>query len=301
MQKTSTRSKAQLKVSQTKAGPEKKKSTKPRRSKYSAKTSDRYELYQLAVQSPERDVEFLTKVFKKLRKRPALHFREDFCGTALLCATWAQQSAQHTAEGFDLDPEPLAWGKAHNLAPLGRAAERITLHRADVRSASDRPADVRVAQNFSYNVFRKRAEMLEYFARARASLAADGIFVIDIYGGYEAIEEMEETRKIEGGFTYVWDQARYLPGTGEYTCHIHFRFRDGTKMEKAFSYVWRYWNITELEDVLAEAGFREVQAWFEQSDDPDGDGEGNGQFARDDTGKSCRNCAGWIAYLVALA
>jgi hypothetical protein len=275
-----------------------KRSATRRRSKYSARGADRYELYQLAVQSPDADIEFLMRTFKKLRKRTPFAFREDFCGTALLSATWVKQSPKHVAEGFDLDPDPIAWGLVHNIEPLGKDAPRITLHLKDVRAPGHRRPDLRVAQNFSYNVFKRRTEMLEYFRAARESLVRDGIFVIDLYGGYEAIEEVEETRKIEEGFTYVWDQARYLPGTGDYLCHIHFRFRDGTRMEKAFSYEWRYWTLPELRDLMHEAGFERVHAYFEQSDSDDG--EGNGEFELDETGKSCEDCAGWVAYLVAL-
>lgn len=269
-----------------------------RRTKYSAKTADRYELYQLAVQSPENDIEFLATAFKRLRKRTAYSFREDFCGTALLSATWIGQGTKYTAEGFDLDPEPISWGLVHNLEPLGTAAARVTLHLKDVRAPGHRAPDIRVAQNFSYSVFKRRGEMLEYFRAAHASLVRDGMFVLDLYGGYEATEEMEESRRIEEGFTYVWDQARYLPGTADYLCHIHFRFRDGTKLRKAFTYDWRYWTLSELRDLLYEAGFARVQSYFEQSDRDDG--EGNGEFELDETGASCEDCAGWVAYLLAL-
>jgi hypothetical protein len=56
--------------------------------------------------------------------------------------------------------------------------------------------------------------------------------------------------------------------------------------------------LPELKDLLREAGFSDVQSWFEQSDEEDG--EGNGVYKRDETGRSCRNCAGWIAYILAL-
>jgi SAM-dependent methyltransferase len=267
--------------------------------RYSARTADKYELYQLSVQSPENDIEFLSKLFKKLRGREARHFREDFCGTAALCAHWVQRGPSYSAEGFDLDPEPLAWGKRNNLAQLGEVAERVKLHRADVRARGDRPADLRVAQNFSYCIFKERDTLIDYFRRVRRELAPGGMFAIDLYGGTQATEEMEEPRKIEEGFTYVWDQYRYLPGTGDYTCFIHFRFRDGTKLERAFEYHWRYWTMPELKELLHEAGFATVQSYFEQTSDDD-DGGGNGEYKLDPTGKSCENCAGWIAYIIAL-
>jgi hypothetical protein len=41
-----------------------------------------------------------------------------------------------------------------------------------------------------------------------------------------------------------------------------------------------------------------VHSYFEQSDSDDG--EGNGEFELDETGESCEDCAGWVAYLIAL-
>src|SRR5262249_5274902 len=163
--------------------------------------------------------------------------------------TWVAKGRGRTAEGFDLDPEPLAWGRDHNLGPLGRAARRVILHRQEVRTPGHRPADLRIAQNFSYMVFHERRELLDYFRAARADLARDGIFALDHYGGLEATEEMHEERSC-GDFTYVWDQRLYLPGTGEYRCSIHFRFRDGSQLRHAFRYDWRYWSLPELRDLL---------------------------------------------------
>jgi hypothetical protein len=268
----------------------KKPQKKPR---YTAASADKYELYQKAVQSPELDVPFLRRVFKTTRGREALHFREDFCGTGLLSATWLKMSPPNaTAEGFDLDPEPVGWGLAHNFEPLGERASRYTVHLKDIRASGTRPYDLRVAQNFSYCILKTREEMLDYFERARESLADDGLFVIDLYGGGEAVEEMEEETKL-GGFTYVWDQHKFHPGTGEFTTYISFRFPDGSEMKNAFKYVWRMWFLTELVDVMIEAGFERVDRYFEGWN-KDGTG-GDGVFRK---GLRGENCASWIAYLV---
>lgn len=272
-----------------------KKGGKAKQPALTAATADKHDLYQRAVQSADLDIAFLSRIFKSTRGRKALHFREDFCGTGLLSATWVQQSPEHTAEGFDIDPEPVVWGMTHNFADLGEAAERYTVHLKDVREPGHRKYDLRIAQNFSYCVFKTRRELLDYFRAARASLVDDGMFVIDLHGGSEACEEMTEERKIDGGFTYVWDQAAYWPGTGEYRCHIHFRFKDGTEMKRAFSYDWRYWGLTEVRDVLLDAGFRRVDCYFEGTDE---DGEsGNGEFRRGVRGE---NCESWVAYLAAV-
>ncbi|MBI5434775.1 MAG: class I SAM-dependent methyltransferase [Planctomycetes bacterium] len=260
---------------------------------FTAATADKYELYQKAVQSPELDIGFLRRVFKSTRGRDALHFREDFCGTGLLSATWlAESPAGATAEGFDLDPEPVAWGLAHHFDDLGEKSKAYTVHLKDVRAAGSRAYDVRVSQNFSHFVFTKRAEMLAYFESARESLVDDGVFVIDLYGGSDATEEMKEDTKFRG-FTYVWEQDKFFPGTGEYTNHITFRFPDGTALERAFSYKWRMWYLTELADILLEAGFQRVERYFEGWNAKGT--AGDGIFRKGSRGE---NCGSWIAYLV---
>ena len=277
-----------------KAKPAVKKKGRKEKRTFTAKTADRHELYQLSVQSPEEDVAFLARVYKKLRKKPALHFREDFCGTALLSANWIKRGKQYTAEGFDICPDTVSWGIENNFESLGEDASRATLHIKDVRQPSLRRPDVRCAQNFSYFVFKERKELVEYLQAVYDDLAPDGAFVMDIYGGPESMEEMIEEREIEEGFTYVWDQDRYWPATGEYKTYIHFHFKDGTKIHRAFRYDWRLWSLTEVCDALREVGFPTVDTYWEGTDD---DGEsGNGIYRRSTRGE---NCMAWVTYMVA--
>jgi len=260
-----------------------------------AKKADKYHLYQLSVQSPEPDIKFLKKVYKKARGKNAKHFREDFCGTCLLTATWINQGKQFTAESYDIDPEPLAWGKKFNLDPLGKAADRATQRQADVRESSLKKPDVRCAQNFSYWIFKQRAEMLDYLKKCRKDLAKDGVFVMDIHGGPESITYMEEESELDHGFSYVWDQDAFWPVTNEATMKIHYRFKDGTEMRNAFVYDWRVWTIPELKELLAEAGFKHIDCYWEGTA---ADGEsGNGIFK---VTKKGTNDLSWVAYLVAL-
>ena len=264
--------------------------------KLTAATADRYDLYQRSVNSPESDVSFLVETFRDLRGRAPRHLREDFCGTANLCAEFLSRDPKATAEGFDLDPEPMGWGRAHNFARLGAGARRMTWHQADVRNRSNRRPDVTIAANFSYWCFHERSDLVEYFRTVRDDLARDGLFVIDLYGGPEALSEIEEVREIEdGAFDYVWDQRKWEPGTGRYSTAIHFRFPDGTELREAFTYDWRFWHLTELRDVLSDAGFRKVSPYFEGTDPDDGT-SGDGIFKYDPVGE---NCDAWIAYLVA--
>jgi hypothetical protein len=264
-------------------------------SPYTARTADKYELYQLSVQSPEPDIAFLRRVYKQARARPARHFREDFCGTALLTSEWIRGCKSCTAEGFDIDPEPLGWGRKHNLGPLGNASSRATLHEADVREPSQQPPDVRCAQNFSYWIFTQRSELLDYFHGVRADLAEEGLFVLDIHGGPECMEELEEETEHEEGFSYIWDQSEFSPVTHATKCYIHFRFPDGTEMKNAFRYNWRLWSLPELRDVLTDAGFDRVDVYWEGTAE---DGEsGNGIYRKTRLGE---NDISWVSYIVAL-
>jgi len=264
-------------------------------SKLTAKTADKYELYQESVQSPEEDIKFLARTYNRIRNKPAYHFREDFSGTSLLTANWIQRNPKCTAEAFDIDSEPLNWGKEHIFKPLGKVADKAVLHQADVREPSQRPPDIRCAQNFSYWVFKTRTEMLDYFRNVYNDLAEDGIFVLDVHGGPECQEEMEEETEQDGGFTYVWDQHEFWPVTHEAKMFIHFRFPDGSEIKRAFTYEWRLWTIPELRDILVDAGFSQVDCYWEGTAS---DGEsGNGVFRKSQRGE---NDLSWVAYLVCL-
>ncbi len=281
-------------MSKSNSKKDKKKTKKKKKVKLTASTVDKYELYQISVQSPEEDIVFLDETYRDIRGRSARHFREDFCGTSALTAHWIKRGRQYTAEGFDIDPNPVNWGIKHNLKPLGDVAHRATLHIKDAREPSNEAPDIRCAQNFSYWVFKTRREMLDYFSRAYKDLAPSGIFVIDLHGGPECLETMEEETEMDEGFTYVWDQDEYWPITNEAKLYIHFRFPDGTELHRAFSYDWRLWGLTELREILQDAGFPRVDCYWEGTDD---DGEsGNGIFTREEKGESCLS---YVAYLVA--
>src|SRR5688500_7130773 len=128
------------------------------RSRRPRKPYDKYGLYERAVQRPQFDIDFITRVFTAERGRTPLALREDFCGTAFISAEWVRSHPRRTALGIDLDTAPLAWGRTWNIAPLGEAARRVTLLQKDVRSVFAPKADVTAAFNFSYCVFMTRRE-----------------------------------------------------------------------------------------------------------------------------------------------
>ena len=258
-----------------------------------AERADRHELYEASVQNVEEECKFVSKTFEKIRGRKALSFREDFCGTASAACQWTRQGTEHTAVGIDIDAEVLQWGRQNRLSQLNADQQaRIKLIEGNVLEAESGPVDVVGAFNFSYWIFQTRPLMLVYFGRIRDSLKPDCVFFLDAFGCYEAYEEMKEKTKYDN-FTYIWEQARYSPVSGEMDCYIHFKFPDKSKLKRAFSYTWRLWSLPEITELLAEAGFKNPTVYWEGTDK---DGEGNGVFTPDTRGEAD---AGWIAYIVA--
>ena len=259
-----------------------------------AERADRYALYQRSVQDVAWEMHFVEQTFRALRKRAPRQLREDFCGTALAACEWVKRNRRHQAIGVDIDPAVLAWGRQHNVSRLApRIARRLRLLQADVLTVQVPTVDIILAFNFSYWIFKERALLREYFRQVRQGLSADGIFMLDAYGGYDAFREMRE-REDFGRFTYIWEQAAYEPVSGQTTCHIHFSFPDGSRLRQAFSYHWRLWTLPELRELLAEAGFEKTTVYFEGTDAKTG--EGNGVFQPTARGKAD---PAWIAYIMA--
>ncbi|MHC4948206.1 MAG: class I SAM-dependent methyltransferase [Planctomycetota bacterium] len=271
----------------------KKQKQKQKRAKgRSAKTSDRNELYELSVQEPESECDLVDQVWTELRGRTCRHVREDFCGTALVCREWVRRRPDNTAIGVDLDSDVLDWARDRVADKLDEdQAARLRLVEADVRTVQAQPVECVMAMNFSYYLLRTRDELREYFQRVHEALEPDGLMLLDAYGGSDSFVEMDEERELDG-FTYVWDQRHYDPITGHATNHIHFRFPDGTRMRKAFTYHWRLWTLPEIREILVEAGFKDVVVYWEGTDDETG--EGDGEWTRSTEGEAC---PGWVAYL----
>jgi len=260
-----------------------------------ARRADKYDLYQRAVQAPESDVKFLRRIYRQTFGAHPRTLREDFCGTAALCCAWVESGRDARAFGVDLDPEPLAWGREHNLGALRpQQAARIRLLEGDVRRVSHEPVDLTVAFNFSYFLFKTRPELLRYFRKARRTLGREGLFVLDVFGGWEAYRDLEETTD-HGDFDYRWEQTRYDPIHMELACHIHFDFPDGSGLRRAFSYEWRLWSIPEIRELLAEAGFSRSEVFWEGTDHRTL--EGNGVFTRRERAPDDPS---FIAYLAAV-
>jgi hypothetical protein len=155
-------------------------------------------------------------------------------------------------------------------------------------------------------VFKTREELGAYFRSARRALGRGGLFVLDAWGGPDAMGQDTERRSIPAerafdgtripAFTYIWEQERFNPIDHSIVCHINFELRDGTRMRRAFSYDWRLWMLPELRELLAEAGFSSsavyAEGWDDEADEADGIYRRKTWF---------ENVGSWVSYVVATA
>ncbi len=264
-----------------------------------AQQADKHALYLKSVQAPDVEVDFFARTYRSIFKREPLVLCEDFCGTAAICYEWVKPhnryAAQRRAIGVDLHAATLAWGKKNLGAMLpAEVRERVTLLKRDVRTVGGSKADIISAQNFSFWIFKTRPALLEYFRAARRNLDRDGIFILDLTGGYGLLKSPHiESRRIAKDTRYVWDQQHLDPVTHDCRFAIHFRFADGSEIRNAFEYDWRLWSIPETRELLLEAGFDAAHVYWEDEDAKTR--KGNGRYRRRERGT---NDPAWLAYVV---
>ena len=253
---------------------------------------DLFTLYEKAVMSPEADLDFMQRIFKRKRGWGARTFREDFCQTGLLATHWVKKHRDHRSWGIDLNRHALLWGRRYNFPIVGKRANQVHLCQENVLHARVPKVDIACALNFSYFIFKKRQELLKYFKAAHKGLKGQGIFFLDIMGGPDIQEEGKDKNR-NGYFTYIWDQYDFNPINHDLICYIHFKLKNGKTIKKAFTYDWRLWSIPEVRDILLDAGFREVEVYWEDEDE---DGEGTGTYR---LRKNPESTQAWVAYIVA--
>ncbi len=255
---------------------------------------DKYEYYRLSVQSPDVDTEFFEKVYYDFnaRKKPET-LREDFCGTFLLSCEWVKRGKSYRALAIDLDPEPLDYGRRHNLSKLSTHQQsRLHLVKGDVLDSPTELVDILAAMNFSYFIFKTRSQMKKYLQKAFQGLKKNGVLILDCFGGSLCYDANLEKTKLKN-FTYFWEQEGYDPISHEAHFHIHFKPHGKKKIAQVFSYDWRLWTIAELRELLVEVGFSETHVYWEGNNKKGG---GNGVFTRAQKGEECQS---WIAYITA--
>ncbi len=255
---------------------------------------NKYVYYERAVQNPQNEVDFFNEKYSEIRNKKAKTLREDFCGTAAISCKWVDQSDEHFAWGVDLDPEPIEYGKENHLAALENSAQkRMTYIEGNVLDTDTPKVDISFAFNFSYFIFKKRKELLQYFKAAYKSLNKDGVFFIDLFGGPDSQTVMTDVIS-HPGFKYYWDCQMFNPMTSECRFAIHFKRKGEQKIKDVFVYNWRMWTMIELREMLEEAGFKSTIAYWEGEDE---EGDGNGEFFATE---EAENCDAWVTYIAAV-
>jgi SAM-dependent methyltransferase len=256
--------------------------------KITAATADPLDLYEQSVQDTQITINLIDRIYRGRNGRLALSLREDFCGTAQLCADWVLSDPGRTAVGLDIDRPTLDWARRHNLPRAAGANGRIELIERDVlKGTNGRRFDVIAALNFSYFTFHERKTLVSYLRSVHDCLADGGFMLLDMHGGPDSQFKLEETTDFDD-FDYIWEQDIFDPINNRAVCRIHYRFPDGSELRNAFTYDWRVWSIPELRDAAAEAGFSGVDVWWEDYEDDDPSPR-----------TSAENLEAWVAYLAA--
>ena len=266
-----------------------------------AEQADRHALYQEAVQDPETEVQNFTKFYTDIRGKKPLSMKEDYCGTGYLATEWVKSDLQRTAIGVDYDAETIDWGQKNNVDAAGAdVASRVKLIKADVRDITEPKVDITCGLNFSYCIFETRDELRGYFEKAREGLNDDGMLILDMFGGTECYDELEEETELdENDATYIWEHVSFNPINNHVECAIHFEFPDGSRLDNAFTYVWRFWSLIEIKELLQEAGFSKVRIFWEEFEEDDEDDEfmeGTGEYYE---ATEVENQESWMVYIVA--
>lgn len=252
---------------------------------------DRFECYELCVQSPRHVVGFLRALFLAENGSDPAILGEDFSGTCAVSRRWCKELEDARSVCVDLDAEALAWARAR--AAEDAVANRIDFVREDCfadplpasaaspRTAPgrDAPCDVCFVGNFSIGYAHDRPTLVRYLARTRERLLAarhgfsGGVFACDTYGGAGAfalggIERTHPGRRGEV-IRYAWAHEHADPATGMVANSISLRVeRDGdiiAQYPRAFEYHWRLWSIPELREAMLEAGFERTSVYLEVS------------------------------------
>ncbi|KAG2375355.1 hypothetical protein C9374_009978 [Naegleria lovaniensis] len=292
---------------------------------------DIHHLYQQSVQSSRDDVNLFEKMFKTYFQQKAPHvFREDFCGTGLLCCEWAKRGVENISIGIDLDHDTIQWGRKHNMETKYskfnvsdriytftknvlefnweeelRDCELLLAQDEDTGKCYLRKADIICAYNYSVCLLHKRKDLILYFKKVRESMADYGsIFLLDLLGGAKmlSVNDRERVRKdLPGGIMYEFEQTSYNPITDILTCHIHFKLSDHW-IKKAFSYQFRKWGVRELKEALDEAGFSKVELYWasHDRDEDNHDVSGSLQFEKVKNIEKIGQSGSWTALFCCL-
>src|SRR6185436_11337262 len=120
-------------------------------------------------------------------------------------------------------------------------------------------ADIISVLNFSILYQRDPEELHSYLQHAVNGLAADGILVLNVFGGAATVQPGTTRHRVTPNprltgeqeipaFDYLWEVRSYDRASARLDCRIHFAVPDPAAPERtlelrdAFSYDWRLWS-----------------------------------------------------------
>jgi len=226
---------------------------------------DKFDLYELCVQSPDYDA----KMLRAIHGHTPATLGEDFCGSGAISRAWVAHSPKAAAITVDHDAPTLAAAQARDPGlKHKKLAGRITYILADVLAVRDK-CDIITVQNFSICELHTRSALARYLKHARTRLSPKGLFACDIYAGADCYFTGRIKRLVDGPggekITYTWEHRTTDPLRARVQNAIHFEIRGGSagkkplRLNDAFVYDWRLWSPPELAEAMLEAGFSDVQ------------------------------------------
>ncbi|KAJ2844949.1 hypothetical protein IWW36_004983 [Coemansia brasiliensis] len=261
-----------------------------------AELADKHQLYMQAVQNPKKEVKNIEVIYRTLSNRLLHHInstlmykyryavtlREDFCGTAILCAEWVRSSSlsDRRAYGVDIDPNVIEYANSHVISNLSNGS-LIQLVCGDVLEAGCHskntlpPVDIIVAFNFSVCYFHQRRDLISYLKHSYDNLNEFGLLFCDIFGGAESgSKEVSRVRDL-GSFRYLFRQHSFDLETNTVRFSLSFKMKDGSMLKDCFTYKFRIYSLCEIREAMLEAGFDKVSIWIATKDNDNSDSEGS--------------------------
>ncbi len=245
--------------------------------------------YRWATQDPAAQAALLAAVYQRVRGREPLLLREDFAGNAADSVAFVAASSARRAIAVDRHAPTLTHARTRAGCLLGGDVARIDFHRANVLRLAPPavdPVDVLAALNFSIGYWHDRSALLSYFKHARRCIAAEGIVIVNTFGGpacmRHRIDRYPVTPGVEPGqpplapFDYLFEYRSFDAATARIDCRIHFEWPDtaargGRRQRRnAFRYDWRLWTLPELCEGLLESGFARAEVWRHTAEQRDG-------------------------------
>jgi SAM-dependent methyltransferase len=227
----------------------------------------RHLLYQKSVQNPKREIEFYIKQFRNVFNKIPLKFREDFCGTGLLCCEWVKSNVLNTAIGIDYDLDTINFGIENNVNYLSSGSDRVKLIHQNVLDPFDNleKFDIICSMNYSHFLLTKRKDLVKYFKNVKSNLNTKGMLLMDFFGGAH-VYDYHTHNNLSEIYKYIGEQMNILNNIT--VISLNFK-NDKNNFEPFFKYNFRVYTLIELKEALEDAGFNKFKIFIKDIDEED--------------------------------